>query len=71
MSNADEEATEPSIQNQWRDVADAMDAEGDPEDPHNLSNEELLERVAELDPETYPVAMRARTALDQLEDSEA
>jgi hypothetical protein len=71
MSNADEEVSEFAIDNQWRDVAEAMNGEGDPHDPSNLSNEELLELVAELDPEKYPVARRAVAALDQLEDSEA
>lgn len=32
-----------------------------------LSNRELLERAADLNPEQYPIAKRARAALDQLE----
>ena len=39
-----------------------------PEEYRNLSNTELLERVAALDPDQYPVAERAQNCLDQFED---
>lgn len=38
------------------------------EDLEQLSNKELLERVAALDSETYPVADRADRTLDQFEE---
>lgn len=40
------------------------------EDPHELSDEELLRRIAAKDPEKFPLAKDARRALDQEEDSE-
>lgn len=54
----------------WRETAAAMHVDPEP-DPKDLSNKQLLERVAELDPETYPIAKRAEAALNQLEGSEA
>ena len=54
----------------WRETAEAMHVDAEP-DPEDLSNEELLERVAELDPEKYPIAKRAEVALNQLEESSA
>jgi len=36
-----------------------------PQDPEELSDEELLKRLATLDEEEYPVARDAQRALDQ------
>lgn len=39
-----------------------------PEEYRQLSNKELLERVAALDPDVYPVAERAQNCLDQFSE---
>ena len=39
------------------------------QDYSELSNKELLEEVAKLDPETYPIAEDAQIALDHWEES--
>lgn len=38
-------------------------------DPAEMTDDELLERIAALDPEQYPVATHAQRALDSQEDS--
>lgn len=40
----------------------------DNDDPRELSDDELLERLAECDPEEIPLAKRARRALGQDEE---
>lgn len=65
-----EQAPEASPSAGWRETADAMHVDAEP-DPEDLSNKELLERVADLDEDRYPVASRAKAALDQLEESSA
>lgn len=54
----------------WRETAEAMHVDAEP-NYEDLSNEELLELVADLDDEQYPIASRARKALSQLEGSSA
>lgn len=46
------------------------DTPTDTDDLSDLSNEELLERVAALDEDTYPIATRARQALADHSDEE-
>lgn len=41
----------------------------DRRDYSDLSNKELLEEVAKLDPDTYPIAKDAQIALDHWEES--
>lgn len=65
-----EEAPESSPSAGWRETAEAMHVDAEP-DYEELSNEELLELVADLDEEQYPIASRARRALSQLEESSA
>ena len=65
-----EEAPESSPSAGWRETAEAMHVDADP-NYEQLSNEELLELVADLDEEQYPIASRAQKALSQFEGSSA
>lgn len=39
-------------------------------DPEDLSDQELLERIAAMDPETKPIAEYAQAALDRMDDNQ-
>lgn len=39
-------------------------------DPENLSDRELLERIAAMDPESKPIAEYAQAALDRMDQGQ-